>query len=113
MTQEQHSQLEKEVVFAAHQAEKDVAAYRLRLSITGQHLESLGRALQHHPSEISLLPDPYSLYDHCEGVKILRDGQTVIAMLIELRNLEQRAKDAEQKKNRFSLKPSGAQDSEA
>jgi len=45
MTEGQLTALENEILQAAFSAEKDVTACRLRLSVIGQHLGSLGRAL--------------------------------------------------------------------
>ena len=95
MTGEQLANLENEVFQAALSAEKAVAACRLRLSIIGQHLETIGRALQEHPEEVTPLPEPISPHDYRTEINALRDGEKAIQLCNELRVLRERAKQAE------------------
>jgi hypothetical protein len=112
MTQEQQTQLKKDVLFAAQAAQEEVTGYRLKLSVVGQHLGSLARALQEHPEHVTQLPDPNSLYDYTEGIKILRDGVKVIKMCDDLRFAEEKAKAAEMRTAVFKQKPSSFQNSD-
>jgi hypothetical protein len=103
MTQEQNTQLKKDILFAAQAAAEEVEAYRLKLSLIGQALQDIGRALQEHPEHVTRLPDPNSLYDYTEGIKTLRDGEKVIKMCEDLRFSEQKAKVAEARTAVFKL----------
>jgi hypothetical protein len=103
MTEGQQAHFENEILGAALSAEKDVIACRLRLAVMGQHLESLGCALQEHPEEVNPLPEPQSMYDYREGLRLIRtEGQKVVDMCKELRVLIQRAKTAGKRKEMLS-----------
>jgi hypothetical protein len=103
MTEGQQTTLENEILQAAFSAEKAVTAHRLRLSVIGQYLESLGRALQEHPEDVTRLPEPTSIYDYRKELEALKDGERVIALCNELRALLLRAKSAEKRKGMLTF----------
>ena len=113
MTEGQQTNFENEILHAAFTAEKAVGACRLRLSVVGQHLESLGRALQEHPEEVTRLPEPHSIYDYREELGVLTDGEKVNRLCDELRSLMQKAKSAEQRKAMLISGPFFSPDSAA
>lgn len=94
MTKEQQTQLEKDALHAVFTLEQEAQALRLKISLVGQPLEKLGRALQQNPEEVSPLPDPHFLYDYTQGLNLLGDRQGVIRMCEELRRIEQDIKVA-------------------
>ena len=98
MTEAQQTHLENEILHAAFAAQKAVTACKLRLSVMGQHLESLGRALQEHPEEVTRLPEPQSIYDYREDLEVLANGDKVAPMCSELRSLLKKATSAEKRK---------------
>jgi pyridoxine 5'-phosphate synthase PdxJ len=101
MTEGQQSQMEKDILYAIHVVEKEDQALRIKLSVIRQHLESLGQALQHHPEDVTPLPEPQNDYDYREGLNILGDRQRVVNLCKELRSVEQRVKAAKQRKELF------------
>ena len=107
MTGDQREQITRDALYAAYTAEEDVRAYRLKLGLIGQHLASLGRALEEHPEQVTRLPDPHSMYDYAEGIKVLRSGESVIKMCEELRFAMEKAKAAKQR-TRFPASDSAA-----
>jgi hypothetical protein len=94
MTREQQTQLEKDGLHAVYTLEQEAEALRLRISLVGQPLERLGRALQQNPEQVSPLPDPHFLYDYTQGLNLLGDRQGVVRMCEELRHIEQEIKIA-------------------
>jgi hypothetical protein len=94
MTKEQQTQLEKDALHAVYTLEQEARALKLRISLIGQPLERLGRALQQNPEQVSPLPDPHFLYDYTQGLNLLQNRQEVIQMCEELRHLEQEIKVA-------------------
>lgn len=98
MTEGQISHLENEILRNAFDAERAVEISRLRLSLLGQHLESIGRALQEHPEEVTPLPEPTSTYDYRKEITTLRDGEKAVQLCAQLRSLIQQAKAAEARK---------------
>lgn len=112
MTAEQQVQLKKDVLYAVQEAEDEVTAYRLRLSVIGQHLGSLSRAFQEHPEHVTRLPDPHSLYDYTEGIRIFRDAEIVLRMCDDLRFAEEKVKASKMRATVFNQKPSAFHDSD-
>jgi hypothetical protein len=96
MTRDQIEYAESQILQAALSARKAVRASKLRIFVIGQQLESLGRALQNHPEEVTPTPEPVSIYDYKDGLNAL-DRAKVVSMCNELRNLEIQAKAAEQR----------------
>ncbi len=94
MTREQQTQLEKDALYAVYTLEQEAEALRLRISLIGQPLEKLGRALQHNPELVSPLPDPHLMYDYTHGLNLLDDRQGIVRMCEELRRVEQDIKAA-------------------
>ena len=72
MTEGQLSHLRNEILGASLDAEQAVLACRLRLSLIGQHLKTIGLALEEHPEEINPLPEPTSALDYRKQIEILR-----------------------------------------
>lgn len=103
MTEAQQTNLENEILQAAFSAQKAVIACKLRLSLIGQHFESLGRALQDHPEDVTRLPEPTSIYDYREELKSLANGERVITLCNELRALILKAKSAEKRKGMLTF----------
>jgi hypothetical protein len=102
MTNEQQTQLEKDALHAVYALEQEAEALRLRMSLVGQPLEELGRALQQNPEQVTPLPDPHFLYNYTQGLNLLGDRQGVVCMCEELRRVEQHIKVAKSRIARFS-----------
>lgn len=113
MTKEQQTQLEKDALHAIYTLEQEAEALRLRISLIGQPLEKLGRALQQNPEEVSPLPDPHFLYDYTQGLNLLGDRQGVIRMCDELRRVQQDIKVAKSRIAGFTRGSSSSRDSGA
>src|SRR5580658_1878987 len=94
MTEGQLSHLQNQILRASLEAEQEVQACRLRLSLIGQRLQTLGRAFIEHPEEVTPLPEPTSFYDYREEIRVFRDAETALRLSSELRNLIQKAKAA-------------------
>ena len=105
MTETQRTQLEKDALHAVYTLEQEAEALRLRIALVGQPLESLGRALQQNPEQVSPLPDPHFLYDYTPGLNLLGDRKGVVRMCEELRHVEQEIKIA---KGRITVFTRGA-----
>lgn len=101
MTQDQIEYGENQIAAAALAARKSATALRRRISLIGERLEFLGRALQRHPEEVTPTPEPISIYDYREGINAL-DRRQVLAMCEELRQLEMKVKMAEQRVSMFA-----------
>jgi hypothetical protein len=110
MTADQQANVKRDVLYAAQEAAEEVTAYRLRLSVMGQHLGNLSRALEEHPENVTRIPDPHSLYDYTEGIKILRNPESVLKMCEDLRYAIDKARAAEMRTAVFK-KPSAFHDS--
>jgi hypothetical protein len=110
MTTEQQTHFENEILRAALIAQREENASRLRLSAIGQQLQSLGRALQQHPEEVTPLPEPQSVYDYREPLNAL-DRKRVVDLCAELRSLGQAVKAAEQRKAMLTYGPFSSRDS--
>lgn len=86
MTKEQQTQLEKDALHAVYSLEQEAEALKLKLSLIGQPLEKLGRALQNNPEHVSPLPAPHFLYDYTQGLNLLhtRGNPTMSAKFSDL-----------------------------
>jgi hypothetical protein len=113
MTKEQQTQLEKDALHAVYTLEQEADALRLRVSLIGQSIERLGRALQQNPEHVSPLPDPHFLYDYTQGLNLLQDRQEVVRMCDELRNVEQEIKVEKGRISAFNRQTSASPDSAA
>jgi len=113
MTKEQQTQLEKDELHAVYTLEQEAEALRLKLSLMGQPLEKLGRALRQNPEQVSPVPDPHFLYDYTKGLDLLGDRQGVVRMCEELRCVEQEIKIAKGRMPLFTRGASVSRDSAA
>ncbi len=111
MTEEQKHLFESEILHAHLEAERAANNYRLRLSLVGQHLTSLGRALQLHPEEVTPLPGPHSIYDYREAINDL-DRNKVVDLCNELRALMEVEKAAQKRVAMLSYGPFASSDLE-
>ena len=98
MTQTEHTQLKKDVLYAFYTADMEATKHRITLSMMGERLERLGLALQNHPELVTPLPEPNALYEYNEELNHLPERQKVIDLCAELRSLEQKKKNAEMRK---------------
>jgi hypothetical protein len=110
MTAEQKYLFETEILHAALAAERAANDYRLRLSLIGQHLTSLGRALQLHPEAVTPVPEPRSMYDYREAINDL-DRKKVVELCNELRALIQVEEAAQKRVAMLSSGPFASRDS--
>jgi hypothetical protein len=94
MTEAQQAEQEKDLLYAVHVAERDARAFMNKLSLMGQEIESLGRALQEHPEEVTPLPEPHSMYDYRAGLNLMGDRKNVISLCNEYRSRIQKVKVA-------------------
>lgn len=98
MTQEERTQLEKDVLYAAHQATEHAAAQRAMLEFAGERLECIGRALREHPELVTSLPEP-GKPDYREALKEpLLNSKALLEVCANLRELEQKRRDTERRK---------------
>ncbi|HUN83606.1 MAG TPA: hypothetical protein VMU48_04470 [Terracidiphilus sp.] len=97
MTEAQQANFENEILRAAFSADRAVSTCRIRLAGIGEHLETLGRALQEHPEEVTRLPESQSIHDYREELNTC-DSEKIINLCKELRFLIDKAKSAEKRK---------------
>jgi hypothetical protein len=111
MTEEQKHLFESEILHAMLEAERAANNCRLRLSLIGQHLTSLGRALQVHPEEVTPLPEPHSIHDYRQAINDL-DRKKVVDLCNELRALIEVEKGAQKRVAMLSHGPFTSRDLE-
>ncbi len=103
MTQNERTQVQKDVMIAFYMTKEEVMYHRSRLALIGEKIERLGLALQQHPELITPLPEPTANYDYRDELNAISDRQTIINLCAELRDLEQKRKNAEMRKEVLHL----------
>ena len=98
MTEQARVELEKDVLHGASVAKRNSETVKAKLSLIGERLERLGRALQVHPEVVMPLLEVNAEFDYRDGLNELGSAhQQIIDLCNELRASDQKKAAAERR----------------
>lgn len=101
MTHTERESLEKDVVFEAEKAKRDLRESLDRLAMIGERLISLGNGLRNHPELVTPVPEMDGP-DYREALRML-PPEKIIELCREVRTLRERERITAQRKAHFGF----------